>query len=82
MALPVQVRTVLEYWTKSIADFGMRIAEFKISPFFELYNCNPKSEISNPKCDDSSRLPQGGKTIDAPSGGRAKPGPLGPDSLL
>ena len=30
----------------------------------------------------SSRLPQGGKTIEAPSGGSPKPGPLGPDSLL
>jgi hypothetical protein len=30
---------------------------------FELRLCvfNPKSEISNPKCDDSSRLPQEGK---------------------
>ena len=51
---------------------------------FELRLCifNPKSEISNPKCDDSSRLPQRGKTIEAPSGGSQKPGPLGPDSLL
>ena len=28
MALSVQVRALLEYWSKSIADLGMRIAEF------------------------------------------------------
>ena len=30
----------------------------------------------------SSRLAQGGKSMEAPSGGSRKPGPLGPDSLL
>ncbi|MGD8694417.1 MAG: hypothetical protein PVI74_11240, partial [Syntrophobacterales bacterium] len=35
-----------------------------------------------PPLHHSSRLPQGGKTMEAPSGGSAKPGPLGPDSLL
>ena len=28
---------VLEYWSDSIADFGMRIAEFEIS---SLFNCH------------------------------------------
>jgi hypothetical protein len=32
------LRTVLEYWSKSIADFGMRISEFEINAFFELYS--------------------------------------------
>jgi len=29
----------------------------------------------------SSKLPQGGKSMEAPSGGGAKPGPLNPDSF-
>jgi len=28
---------VLEYWSNSIVDLGMRIAELEISPLFELY---------------------------------------------
>jgi hypothetical protein len=35
-----------------------------------------------PPLHHSSRLPQVGKSMGAPSGGSAKPGPLGPDSLF
>jgi len=28
---------VLEYWSNSIVDLGMRITELEISPLFELY---------------------------------------------
>jgi hypothetical protein len=37
MALPVQMQVFLEYWSNSIADLGMRIAELEIGPLFELY---------------------------------------------
>jgi hypothetical protein len=77
-----RLRAFFEYWSTSIADLGMRIADSQVVFEFRLCIVNPKSEISNPKCNDSSRLPQGGKSIEAPSGGSPKPGPLGPDSLL
>ena len=38
---------------------------------------NPKSEIRNPKCDDSCKVPQGGKSMESPSGVSSKP-----DSLI
>jgi len=65
----------------------LRISECGLRNFdilFELLFCifNPQSEIYNPKCDDSSRLPQGGKSMEARSGGGPRSGPLGPDSLL
>jgi len=82
MALPVQVRAFLDYWSTRLRiwECGLRNSQI----VFELCLCifNPKSEISNPKCDDSSRLEQGGKSVGAPSGNSPKPGPLGPDSLF
>jgi len=44
----------LEYWSNSIVDLGMRIAELEIILYLSFINLNPKSEIPNPKCDDSS----------------------------
>jgi len=42
---------------------------------------SPKSEISNPKCDDSSKRVPEEKTLKVPSRGSTKPGPLKPDFL-
>ena len=39
-----------------VPSFGIRISECGLNPLFELINFNPKSEICNPKCNDSSRL--------------------------
>jgi len=47
------------------------------------FNLNESFHYSiTPPLHHSSRLPQGGKTIEAPSGGSPKQGPLDPDSLL
>jgi hypothetical protein len=73
------------FWSTGVPRLRIRECGLRNSQVvFELRLCivNPKSEISNPKCDDSSRLPQGGKSIEAPSVGSPKPGPLGPNSLL
>jgi hypothetical protein len=75
MALPVQVRTVLEYWSIGVLEcWQKRKPECSLNWSFH-YSITPPLH-------HSSRLPQGGKSMEAPSGGSAKPGPLGPDSLL
>ncbi|MGB6281510.1 MAG: hypothetical protein WBG91_14955 [Syntrophobacteria bacterium] len=61
---------VLEYWSVGKIE----------SPNF---NLNESFHYSTtPPLHHSSRLPQGGKTIEARSGGSTKPGLLGPDSFL
>ena len=47
---------------------------------FEFHLCifNPKSEIHNPKCDDSSRLPQEGKENSNPLRRLPEDGSFGP----
>ena len=75
MVLPVQVRAVLEYWSIGVLEcWQKRKAEFSL-------HCSFHYSIT-PPLHHSSRLPQGGKSMGGPSGGSAKPGPLGPDSLL
>jgi hypothetical protein len=73
MALPVKIASclgVLEYWSVGKSE----------SPNF---NLNESFHYSiTPPLHHSSRLPQGGKTIETPSGGSPKPGSLGLDSLL
>ena len=75
MALPVQVRTLLEYWSIGVLECWQ-----KQKPEFILH-CSFHYSIT-PPLHHSSRLPLGGKTMEAPSGGRSKPGPLGPDFLF
>ena len=61
---------VLEYWSVGKNE----------SPNFRL---NESFHYSlTPPLHHSSKLPQGGKTIEATSGGNPKPGPSGPGSLL
>ena len=72
MVLPIQVRAVLEYW--SIGVLAKTKAHNKLNWSFH-YSITPPLH-------HSSRLPQGGKSMGGPSGGSAKPGPLGPDYLL
>ncbi len=61
---------VLEYWSVGKSE----------SPNF---NLNESFHYSiTPPLHHSSRLPQGGKTLEAPSGGNPKPGLSGQDSLL
>jgi hypothetical protein len=75
MALSVQVRTVLEYWSIGVLECWQKPKpEFSLHCFFHYSITLPLHH--------SSRLPLGGKTMEVPSGGSAKPGPLGPDSLL
>ena len=67
MALPVKIAScfvVLEYWSIGKSE----------RPNF---NLNESFHYSTtPPLHHSSRLPQGEKTIEAPSGGSPKPGPL------
>ena len=72
MALPVHVRALLEYW--SIGVLVKRKLTFDLNWSFH-YSITPPLHHSR-------RLPQVGKSMEAPSGGSPKPGPLGPDSLL
>ena len=75
MALPVQMASyfgVLEYW--SIGVLAKRKPTFNLNWSFH-YSITPPLH-------HSSRLPQGGKSMGAPSGGSAKPASLDPDSLL
>jgi hypothetical protein len=69
MALPVKIASgfgVLEYWI-------IGVLEKSESPSF---NLNESFHYSiTPPLHHSSRLPQGGKTIEAPSGFSPKPGP-------
>jgi hypothetical protein len=67
MALPLQVRTILKYWSFGVLEcWQKRKPEFSLHYFFH-YSITPPRH-------HSSRLPQGGKTMEAPSGGSAKPG--------
>ena len=61
---------MLEYWSVGKSE----IPNFNLNWSFH-YSITPPLH-------HSSRLPQGGKSMEAPSRGSAKPGPLGPDSLL
>ena len=73
MTLLVLVATcfgVLEYWT--IGVLAKRKPTFNLNFSFH-YSITPPLH-------HSSRLPQIGKSMGAPSGGSAKPGPLGLDS--
>jgi hypothetical protein len=75
MALPVHVATcfgVLEYWR--IGVLAKRKLTFTLNWSF-YYSITPPLH-------HSSRLPQVGKSMGAPSGGSAKPDPLGPDPLF
>ena len=75
MALPVQVRALLEYWSIGVLECWKKgKPEFNLNRSFH-YSITPPLH-------HSSRLEQGGKSMEAPSGGSRKPGPLGPDSLL
>jgi hypothetical protein len=75
MALPVQVRTLLEYWSIGVLKcWQKQKPEFNLNWF--LHYC------ITPPLHHSSGLAQGGKGMEAPSGGSLKPGPLGPDSLI
>jgi hypothetical protein len=75
MALPVQVPTVLKYWSIGVLEcWKKRKPEFSSNWFFH-YSITPPLH-------HSSRLEQVGKSVEARSGGSAKPNPLGPDSLL
>jgi len=61
---------VLEYWSVGKSESP----NFNLNAFFHYSNTPPLQH--------SSRLPQRGKSIEAPSGGSPKPGPLGLDSLF
>ncbi len=65
----------LEPWSTGVLECWQ-----KRKPEFYL---NWSSHYSiTPQLHHSSRLPQGGKSVEARSGGSPKPGPLGPDFLL
>ena len=61
---------ILEYWSLGKS----KSPNFNLNWFFH-YSITPPHHYSR-------RLPQGGKTIEVPSGGSPKPGPLGPDSCF
>ena len=65
----------MEYWSTGVLEcWQKQKPEFSLNCFFH-YSITPPLHYS-------SRLPQGGKIIEAPSGGSPKPFLLGPDSLL
>jgi hypothetical protein len=67
MALPVQVRTLLEYWSIGVLEcWQKQKPEFNLNWFLQ-YSITPPLH-------HSSGLAQGGKSMEAPSGGSSKPG--------